>query len=155
MLELYKPEIEDLWFRQKLLGDEETMSYNRDYGGIVPFPVSRWQSWYDRWLIADESIRYYRYLKDSESGDFVGEAAYHYDEKLNEYLCDIIIHAQFRHKGYGKEGLDLLCKRAKENELLSLCDTIAIGNPSIVLFIKNGFKEEYRTDEYVFVRKTL
>ena len=28
MLTLYKPKYEDLWFRQMMLADEDTMSYN-------------------------------------------------------------------------------------------------------------------------------
>ena len=33
MLALYKPTVEDLWFREKFMGDEETMSYNIARGG--------------------------------------------------------------------------------------------------------------------------
>ena len=40
MLTLHKPGYEDLWFRQKMLGDEETMSYNHAWGGTIPFPAS-------------------------------------------------------------------------------------------------------------------
>ena len=29
MIRLYAPKIEDLWFREKILNDEKTMSYNR------------------------------------------------------------------------------------------------------------------------------
>ena len=32
-LELYRPAIEDLWFRRDLLADGATMSYNRAWGG--------------------------------------------------------------------------------------------------------------------------
>ena len=155
MLELYKPEIKDLWFKQKLLGDEETMSYNRKYGGTIAFPEERWPGWYESWLNGQEDRRFYRYLKESEGGYFVGEAAYHFDEKLNEHLCDIIVMDKYRHKGYGTKGLELLCEAAWKNGLKVLCDNIAIGSPAIGLFIRNGFKEEYRTREYVMLKKTL
>ena len=36
MITAYKPNLEDLWFREKLMSDEETMSYNP--GGTLPFP---------------------------------------------------------------------------------------------------------------------
>ena len=37
MLTLYEPKYEDLWFRQMMLEDEDTMSYNHAYGGTIPF----------------------------------------------------------------------------------------------------------------------
>ena len=36
MIELYEPQVEDLWFKKKMMGDEQTMSYNHAYGGIIP-----------------------------------------------------------------------------------------------------------------------
>ena len=48
MLELYEPHIEDLWFKEKMLGDRETMSYNHAYGGTIPFPKEKWAGWYDK-----------------------------------------------------------------------------------------------------------
>lgn len=38
MIAFYEPGVEELWFKEKLLSDEETMSYNRAYGGTIPFP---------------------------------------------------------------------------------------------------------------------
>ena len=37
MIELYKPTIDDLWFRERFLADEATMSYNHAWGGTNPF----------------------------------------------------------------------------------------------------------------------
>ena len=42
MLTLYRPKLSDLWFRQALLADEETMSYNRAWGGTIAFPEEDW-----------------------------------------------------------------------------------------------------------------
>ncbi len=42
MLELYIPKQEDLWFRQRFMADEETMSYNHHWGGTIPFPETEW-----------------------------------------------------------------------------------------------------------------
>lgn len=44
---LYTPSLEDLWFRQKMMADEETMSYNHAWGGTIPFPKEAWHGWYD------------------------------------------------------------------------------------------------------------
>ena len=39
MLSPYAPSVEELWFRQRMLADPETMSYNRAWGGPIPFPI--------------------------------------------------------------------------------------------------------------------
>ena len=152
-LTLYEPKLEDLWFRKKMLEDEETMSYNHAWGGTVPFPVDDWEDWYDRWVVNHDNKRYYRYVKDGDI--FVGEIAYHFDEKYQGYVANIIIFAKFRRKGYGKETLDILCKTAKENGVDVLYDDIAIDNPAITLFLKAGFFEEYQTNEIILLKKVL
>ncbi len=44
MLTLVKPAFDALWFREKLMADEETMSYNARWGGTIPFPEDAWES---------------------------------------------------------------------------------------------------------------
>lgn len=34
----------DLWFRQMFMADEETMSYNHNWGGAIPFPEEEWNA---------------------------------------------------------------------------------------------------------------
>ena len=41
MLHLHKPTREELRFRQELLSDPSTMSYNHAYGGTIVFPPAR------------------------------------------------------------------------------------------------------------------
>ena len=94
-IQLYRPAPEELWFRQRLLGDPETMAYNRAYGGTIPFPRERWAPWYERWVERPEG-RFYRYLREVSGGRFVGEAAYHWDEELGEFICDVIVEAGYR-----------------------------------------------------------
>jgi RimJ/RimL family protein N-acetyltransferase len=153
-LEIYRPEYEDLWFRQKLMADEETMSYNHAWGGTIPFPEEKWQGWYDFWLVHHENRRYYRYLKD-EQGSFVGEMAYHYDDSLPGWMADVIIFSAYRGRGYGSLALDLLCQAAKENGVRVLCDDIAIDNPAVKMFLNHGFQEESRTEEKIILKKEL
>ena len=101
-----------------------------------------------------ENKRYYRYLKDS--GDhFIGEVAYHFDIDKNIYLADVIVHAPYRKMGCGSIGLNLLCDAAKQNGIKQLYDDIAIDNPSVTMFLKNGFVEEYRTSEIVMLKKRV
>ncbi len=153
MIELVIPKLEDLWFREKLLADEETMSYNHAWGGTISFSEEKWQNWYDRWVINHENKRYYRYLKDEKG--FVGEIAYHYDPEYDGYVADVIIFSQFRGRGYGSQGLKLLCEAAKENGIKVLYDDIAIDNTAISLFKKKGFFEVNRTDEKIILKKDL
>lgn len=152
-MELIIPKLTDLWFKEKLLADEATMSYNHAWGGTIPFPKEKWQSWYDHWIVHHDNQRYYRYLKD-ESG-FVGEIAYHFDPEYSGHAADVIIFSAYRGKGYGAQGLRLLCDAAKERGIPVLYDGIAIDNTAIALFLKQGFYEVYRTKEKIVLKKDL
>ena len=154
LITLYTPSLEDLWFRQEMMADPKTMSYNHAWGGTIPFPKEEWHDWYDFWIVHHENKRYYRYLKDNR-GRFIGEIAYHYDSNRNLYIADVIVYAPYRGKGYGGAGLDLLCNVAKQNGVDVLYDDIAIDNPAITMFLKHGFMEKYRTDEIIMLRKVL
>lgn len=153
MLTLYKPRIEDLWFREQMLGNEQTMAYNHAYGGTVSFPKERWANWYDKWLTEHDNKRFYRYVKADDT--FVGEAAYHFDEERQITIVDVIIDAPYRKKGYGRKALTLLCRAAKEANIHEVYDDIAIDNPSVALFLKCGFSVVLQTEEYVLLKKEL
>ena len=153
MLELVIPSVDDMWFREKLLADKETMTYNHAWGGTIPFPKENWQEWYQHWIVNHENLRYYRYLKNENA--FVGEIAYHYDPEYDGYVASVIIFSEYRRRGYGAEGLRMLCSVAKENSIEVLYDDIAIDNPAIHMFLKNGFKEDYRTEEKIILKKEL
>lgn len=154
MLSLYEPKYDDLWFRQMLLDDEETMSYNHAWGGTISFPKEKWQDWYNSWIIKHDNERYYRYLKN-EDGQFVGEIAYHFDEEIKGDIANVIIYSPYRRKGYGKQALELLCSVAKKNGIATIYDDIAIDNSAIQLFLDNGFIEVYRTKEKIILKKEL
>ncbi len=136
MLKLYKPELNDLWFRQSVLSDYDTMSYNKSWGGTIPFPKEKWSSWYEHWVCDDKDKRFYRYLLDDETNEFVGEIAFHYDEARNIFICNIIVLARLRRKGYGTEGLKLLCESAKNIGIDIIYDDIAADNPSVKFFFE-------------------
>ena len=154
MIRIFKPELNDLWFRQAMLADEETMAYNRAWGGTIPFPEDRWAEWYDCWVVNDEGKRFYRYVRD-ESGRFVGEIAYHYDEELEGFMADVIIHAKYRGRGFGGEALELLCRAAGENGVSALYDDIAADNPAIGMFLHRGFNVDRRREKTILLKKEL
>ncbi len=85
----------------------------------------------------------------------MGEAAYHFDSGLDGYLCDVTVLASRRGRGYGRQALELLCGAAKENGVSRLLDNIALDNPSVGLFLRCGFREIRRTEEYVLVARDL
>ena len=153
MLKAITPALEDMWFRESLMADEETMAYNHAWGGTIPFPKENWAEWYDYWVVNHEGKRYYRYLKD-ENG-FVGEIAYHYDSEYDGYVANIIIHSKYRGQGYGAQGLTLLCEAAKAAGINAIYDDIAIDNTAIKLFLKQGFYECCRTEEIILLKKEL
>ena len=152
-LTLYKPEIEDLWFKEQMLGDAQTMSYNQPYGGTISFPRERWESWYDRWILNHEGRRFYRYLVSEK--EFVGEIAFHFDEDARLYLADVLVYAPHRGKGYGRQALQLLCQAAKDNGIAELYDEITADNPAVSLFLNCGFTEVTRTEETVLLKKEI
>lgn len=155
MLKVVKPELEDLWFRESMMADIETMSYNDAWGGTIPFPKEDWEEWYTLWVRTSGQERYYRYLKDDANKVFVGEISYHFDKLRNIYICDVIIKAEFRKQGFGTQGIQLLCEAAKANGVEVLYDDIAADNPSAHLFLKNGFSIEFQNDEILMVKTVL
>lgn len=152
---LYRPTIDELSFRRRLLADPATMAYNHAWGGTIDFPRERWADWYARWVEDTSGRRFYRYIRDGASGSFAGEAAYHFDDESDIYICDVIVHASCRGRGYGRQALSLLCEAAKANGVEKLCDNIAVDNPSVSLFLKCGFREIFRNEEYILVAKDL
>lgn len=155
MLDLYRPELEDLWFREAMMNDPDTMSYNHAWGGTIPFPKETWEAWRRKWIEAEGNERYYRYLLHRKTKEFVGEAAYHLDRSKNIYMADVVIYAKYRGKGYGGKGLELLCGAAKDNGLSALYDDIAVDNPSVHMFLRHGFTVDYQTDGFVTVKRVL
>ena len=155
MLKVVKPKLEDLWFRESMMADIETMSYNDAWGGTIPFPKEDWEEWYTLWVRNSGQERYYRYLKDDANKVFVGEISYHFDKLRNIYICDVIIKAEFRKQGFGTQGIQLLCEAAKANGVEVLYDDIAADNPSAHLFLKNGFSIEFQNDEILLVKTVL
>ncbi len=152
MLELYIPKLSELWFRQKMLEDPATMSYNQGYGGTIAFPEERWDGWYQRWIQQCDGTRYYRYLRDGN--DFVGEIAFHLEG--GRWLADVLIDAEKRGRGYGREGLRLLIAEAEKSGIEELCDNIASDNGAgIALFKAMGFEKASETSGSVLMRKQL
>ncbi len=118
---LHVPELNELWYRKKLMEDPETMSYNRGYDldfagydkgtGCIAFPKEEWESCYN-YFVGHEPERFYAYLVNTENGEFVGEVNVHKSVGHDWYDMGIVIEAKHRGKGYANEGLRLLLHHA-------------------------------------------
>lgn len=118
---LHVPELNEFWYRKKLMEDPETMSYNRGYDldfagydketGCIAFPKTEWESRYN-YLVGNEPERYYAYLVNTENGEFVGDVNVHKNAGQDWYDMGIVIEAKHRGKGYANEGLRLLLRHA-------------------------------------------
>lgn len=118
---LHVPELNELWYRKKLMEDPETMRYNRGYDldfagydkgtGCIAFPEEEWESCYN-YFVGNEPERFYAYLVNTENGEFVGEVNAHKSVGHDWYDMGIVIEAKHRGKGYANEGLRLLLHHA-------------------------------------------
>lgn len=114
MLTLKIPFLEDMPFRQAMLSDPETMTYNRGGApwegydpatGCIAFPESEWAAWLDAW-VGHAPERYCAFLSDE--GRLVGEVNWHRGGRE----MGIVVAAGERGKGYGVQGLRLLTDEA-------------------------------------------
>lgn len=159
MLTLYIPKMKDYWYEQKLLSDKETMKYNAGYDvsyfgydydtGCIDFPKSRWQDVYDKRV---NEKRFFAYLKDTDTNKFIGYVYYHFNKNNNRYECGIVIESIHRGKGYSKEGLKILCDKAKQDGVDALYDNFEEDRNNIKIFADLGFKVVEKTSWLKFNR---
>ena len=124
MLELYIPAVEDLWFRQAMEADPATMAYNAGWDvsydgyhpdtGCIDLPEPLWPAEHAR-LVGREPERFYAFVREIETGAFVGEVNFQRESPGGGYGMGVVIHAPFRGRGYGLPALELLLRRAFED----------------------------------------
>lgn len=122
-LYLHIPSCEELWYRQKIMQDPDTMSYNKGYDldfdgydkvtGCIAFPEQEWADWY-AWFIGREPLRFYAYIVRESDGEFIGEVNVHRNEDAGWYEMGIVLEAKYRGKGYAADALRLLLQHAFE-----------------------------------------
>lgn len=151
-LYLHIPSFEELYYKQKLLAQPDTMSYNRGYElncydyndetGCFDFRKEYWKDWYMSW-ISNEPKRFYAYLTLIESNEFIGDVCFHYEESSNSHCIGIVIEAKYRGKGYCSEGLTRLAEEAFiDLKIDKLRNEIPIERRSAIAGHKSaGFKE--------------
>ncbi|MCQ2437571.1 MAG: GNAT family N-acetyltransferase [Clostridia bacterium] len=151
-LKLHVPGLKDMSYRQGLLADPDTMSYNAMNGfdaegydpstGCIDFPVTDWRYWRDVWLYR-EPARYSAYLLDEDTGCFVGEICYYYDMERDSHNVGVIIEHKHRNKGYATEGLKLITEYAfRREEIDCLHVDLPLDNePALRAYMTAGFRE--------------
>lgn len=120
-LKLYIPGSDDMWFRQKMMSDPDTMSYNADLDvdfdgyhkdtGCIDFPEQNWSSWREYW-IGNEPERFYAYIERTSDGTWIGEVNFHYTPEYDRWDIGIVIYAPYRGTGYSVTALRLLMAHA-------------------------------------------
>ena len=147
-IELYIPKLEDMWYEQKLHSDSLTMSYNAGYDvsyygyhydtGCIDFPKERWELTYNKRI---KEKRFFAYIKDIKLNTFVGYVYYHFNKEENRYECGILIESKYREKGYSKIALNMLCQKARKENIKELYDNFEIDRKNTLkLFESIGFE---------------
>ena len=111
---LHVPETEELWFRQEMMADPATMSYNAPWSppdGCIAFPPPEWKTYRGKW-VGRQPERWYAYLRRRSDDAFVGEVNTHRAPEGDRWNMGVLIHARYRGLGYGAEGLHLLLEHA-------------------------------------------
>ena len=137
MLTLAAPSLALMPFRQDMLADPATMSYNAPYfppKGTIAFPESDWDAWLTKWN-KPGTDRFCAYLMDGETP--VGEISWH-DGGAG---MGVVIKSEYRGRGYGAEGLRLLMTEAFEKaNLLSLRNDFETERqPAMAMHLAAGF----------------
>lgn len=147
-LSLYIPTLEEYSYEAKLQSDPKTMSYNAGYDvsyygyhydtGCIDFPKEKWEETYNKRI---KENKYFAYIKDNNTNQFVGYVNYHYNNDEDRYYCGVLIESKHRGKGYSKIALRLLCDEAKKNAIKSLYDNFEIDRDNTLkVFESVGFK---------------
>jgi len=116
-LSLHTPALSELWYRQRMMSDPGTMSYNAGYDlgidgyhpdtGCIDFQEEKWEAWYGR-FIGREPERFYAYIVREKDGAFVGEVVLRQEGEPGCYEMGVVIEACHRGKGYSTEAMALL-----------------------------------------------
>lgn len=151
---LKKPTLEELAYTEELLACEKTMAFNQKWGGTVPFPRSKWESFYNAYLsLETKNVYYHIYNLDNV---FVGEISARYDEV---YHLNIKVKHEYRGNNHAFDALDIFMEYLfDELEAKEVVDDIASDNTGAKkLLEKVGFRVIKETEDitYMSAKKSL
>lgn len=120
---LHVPTLDELWYRERLMSDPDTMAYNKGYDlsfdgydretGCIAFPREEWAAWH-AYFVGQEPLRYYAYIARERDGAFLGEVNLHKSVLHDWHDMGIVLEARYRGQGYSVEALRLLLRQAFE-----------------------------------------
>lgn len=151
MLELYIPKVGDMWFAQRMQEDPDTMAYNAGWDvsypgfhpetGCIDLPESAWADKHER-LVGHEPDCFYAFLREQESGTFVGTVNFRRDDARSGHELGVVLYAPYRGRGYGGEALALLLRRAfVDCGVEKLCNEFeTTRTPAIAIHRAAGFR---------------
>lgn len=147
-ISLYIPKLEDYWYEAKVQSDPLSMDYNAGYDvsyfgyhydtGCIDFPEDKWEETYNKRI---NENKYFAYIKDNDTNEFIGYVNYHYNKSDDRYECGVLIDSSHRGQGYSKDALKLLCEAAKNNGVKELYDNFEIDRGNTLNIFKDvGFE---------------
>ena len=159
-LELYIPRAEDMWFTRRMQEDPATMAYNAGWDvsfegyhpdtGCIDFPESAWAAKH-AYLVGHEPGRFYAFVRERESGEFIGEVNFHrVPEGWHE--IGVVLYAPYRGRGYGYAALELLLRRAfVDCGLPKLRNSFEeTRDPGLAIHLRAGFRRAGVTEDRRF-----
>lgn len=147
MPELIKPEMDELSFRKRMLENLHTMNW---LGETIPFPKEEWKDFYDSYVLADPSEKYYRLIYCPGCNDFVGAVSYALNSETNRYEMELLIEANRRLCGYGRWALGAIKSIAAKHGLPALWVRISKSNTAFDFLERYGF-ERVQEDESTYL----
>ena len=148
-VQLIIPGLRDMAARQAWLMDPATMAYNRgrDLGGAegyhpdtgcIDFSRENWRWWRQVWLYNEPDFCA-AYIRDDETGAYVGEVCWFREE--DAFTAGILIAAAHRGEGYCAPALRALADHAfRHEEIPALrCAFPADNLPARQGFLRAGF----------------
>lgn len=158
MVSLYRPKIQDLWFRELCMSDEKTMAYNAGFDvdykgyhfdtGCIDFPKEEWEEWHKKTF--SDRKKFYAYILDNDTGEFVGYVNIHKD-KVGKHCIGIVIHHKFQGRGYMRPALKLLLKKARAKRIRFVYDTLPYNREkALSVFFDLGFEVINEFDIKIF-----
>ncbi|WGX77729.1 GNAT family N-acetyltransferase (plasmid) [Paraclostridium bifermentans] len=154
---LHVPSFEELRYRQLILSQEDTMSYNKGYNleienynnktGCIDFSKKYWSEWYSKW-VSERVDRYYAYIVNSKTGEFVGDVCFYYDPSNDLHRIGIVIESKHRSKWYCSKGLLKLTETAfNDFDVKVLRNVIPLDRKSAIKGHKSARFREISIDD--------
>ncbi len=147
---LKTPKYEELYLTEQLLACPKTMEFNNKWGGIVLFPETKWEAFYNNYVLAPTAHYFHVYNLDMV---FVGEISTKYRNEFKSDILNLKIMHQFRGNHHGSDALVAMLQYLFDDVGIDMiCDNVALDNHDAVSLLESfGFEKSYTTKEYVMM----